>query len=90
VTTVAVASCLCVRSTTKVLMSVRRSVPIGRRPSIGTMWLRTWLEYIDSVLGRHCWAASQRGLPVGRGDAQAVQGGGPGAGEGGDRKGCAS
>ncbi len=25
------------------------------------MWLRTWLSYIASVLGRHCWAASQRG-----------------------------
>jgi hypothetical protein len=80
VTTVAVASCLRVRSTTRALMSLRRRLPIGRRPSIGTSWLRTWLSYIASVLGRHCWAASQRGaysasvvLPS-AGDAQPVQG----------------
>jgi hypothetical protein len=35
-------------------MSLRRSAAIGGRPSIGTMWLRTWLSYIASVLGRHC------------------------------------
>jgi hypothetical protein len=42
-------------------MSVRRRLPIGRRPSIGMMWLRTWLTYIARVLGRHCWPGSQRG-----------------------------
>lgn len=36
--TVAEASFLCVSTTTNALMSLRRSDPIGRRSSTGTMW----------------------------------------------------
>lgn len=59
---VAGARFLPVRFATKALMSLRRSDAIGRRPKAGRMWFLMWLLYIAIVVGRHCCAATQRGM----------------------------